>query len=71
MRGERVGSGQTQVSMAGGVQGSAICAGAALGGPEEARARSRSLVFWALVPERFFWRSTSGRGCRGEAECGA
>lgn len=40
---------------------------AASGGPEEATARSWILMFWASVLQPFFWRRTSGRGCRGEA----
>ena len=44
---------------------------AASAGPEEATARSWILMFWASVPQPFFWRRTSGRGCRGEAGYGA
>lgn len=44
---------------------------AALAGPEEAMARTWILTFWALVPQPFFRRRTSGRGCRGEAGYGA
>lgn len=44
---------------------------AASGGPEEAMARSWILMFCASVPQLFFWRRTSGRGCRGEEGYGA